>query len=186
MDSDAIIYEIQISTMTIRTQSKIQKRTLATILDYGLYIAFFFWMVMTFGEQNEDGSYSLNGLKGIWVELVWVIYFPVMESITGQTLGKKILGLRVVTKTGNAISFWQAIKRRIADFLDFGPFGLVAYLTIKNTPDHQRVGDLWAKTIVIGGDDFACSNCRELATLTADELVKGEFVCPTCKATVKI
>ena len=172
--------------MTIKTQPKIQKRTLATIIDYGLYFAFFLWAVTTFGEPNEDGSYSLNGLKGIWVEIVWVIYFPVIESITGQTLGKKILGLRVVTKSGNPISFWQAIKRRVADFLDFGPFGLVAYLTIKNTPDHQRVGDLWAKTIVVGGDDFACSNCRELATLTADEIIKREFVCPTCKTTVKI
>jgi uncharacterized RDD family membrane protein YckC len=172
--------------MTIKTQPKIQKRTLATIIDYGLYFAFFLWAVTTFGEPNEEGSYSLNGLKGIWVEIVWVIYFPVIESITGQTLGKRILGLRVVTKSGNPISFGQAVKRRICDFLDFGPFGLVAYLTIKNTPDHQRLGDLWAKTIVIGGDDFACTNCRELATLTADEILKREFVCPTCKITVKI
>jgi hypothetical protein len=64
--------------------------------------------------------------------------------------------------------------------------GLVAYLTIKNTPDHQRVGDLWAKTIVIGGDDFACSKCGQLATLTTDEIIKREFVCPTCGMTVRI
>lgn len=172
--------------MTIKTQPNIQKRTLATIIDYGLYLAFFIWAVTTFGESNDDGSYSLSGLKGIWVEIVWFIYFPVIESITGQTLGKKILGLRVVTKSGNKISFWQAIKRRIVDFIDFGFFGLVAYLTIKNTPDHQRLGDLWAKTIVIGGDDFACSNCQEQLTLTADDILKREFVCPTCKTTIKI
>ena len=172
--------------MTVKTQPKIQRRTLATIIDYGLYLTFFIWAVMTYGEPNEDGGYSLNGLKGIWVEIIWVIYFPVMESIFGQTLGKRILGLRVVTKSGNAISFWQAIKRRIVDFIDFGFFGLVAYLTIKNTPDHQRLGDLWAKTIVIGGDDFACSNCRQIATLTADEIIKREFDCPTCKTTVQI
>jgi uncharacterized RDD family membrane protein YckC len=172
--------------MIIKTQPKIQKRTLATIIDYGLYITFFIWAVMTYGEPNEDGGYSLNGLKGIWVEIVWVIYFPVMESIFGQTLGKRILGLRVVTKSGNSISFWQAIKRRIVDFIDFGFFGLVAYLTIKNTSDHQRLGDLWAKTIVIGGDEFSCSNCRQIATLTADEIIKREFVCPTCKTKVQI
>lgn len=172
--------------MTIKTQPKIQKRTLSTIIDYGLYLAFFIWAVTTFGEPNDEGGYSLKGLKGIWVEIVWVIYFPVIESITGQTLGKKILGLRVVTKSGNSISFWQAIKRRICDFLDFGPMGLVAYLTIKNTPDHQRVGDLWAKTIVIGGDDFACSNCGQLASLTTDEIIEREFVCPTCGTTVTI
>lgn len=172
--------------MTIKTQAKIQKRTLATIIDYGLYLTFYLWFLTTYGFPNDEGEYVIeNDPIAIIVLVVWLFYFPIMESIKGQTLGKKILGLRVVTKSGNPISFWQAIKRRVADFLDFGPFGLVAYLTIKNTPDHQRVGDLWAKTIVIGGDDFACTNCRDQLTLTADEIIKREFVCPTCKTTVK-
>lgn len=170
--------------MTIKTQPKIQKRAFATIIDYGLYITFFIWAVTTFGEPDDEGGYSLSGLKGLCVELVWVIYFPVLESVTGQTLGKRILGLRVVTKSGNSISLWQAIKRRILDFIDFGFLGLVAGLVVRNTPDHQRLGDLWAKTIVVGDDDFACSKCGQEATLTVDEMVKGEFVCPTCGTTV--
>ena len=36
--------------------------------------------------------------------------------------------------------------------IDFFFFGIVAFITIKNTPDHQRLGDLLAKTIVIGGE----------------------------------
>jgi uncharacterized RDD family membrane protein YckC len=172
--------------MTIKTQAKLQKRILATIIDYGLYLAFFIWAVTTFGEANEDGSYSLKGLKGIWVEIVWVIYFPIIESITGQTLGKKIMGLKVVTMLGKPISLWQAVKRHLVDIFDFGFMGIPAIIAIKNTPDHQRLGDLWAKTIVIGGDDFACSNCREQLTLTADEIMRREFVCPNCKTTIKI
>jgi uncharacterized RDD family membrane protein YckC len=112
--------------MKIKTEPKLLKRSLATIIDYGLYVGFFIWAVTTYGVPNDEGGYSLNGLKGIWVEVVWFVYFPVIESIRGQTLGKLILGLRVVTKNGNPISFWQAIKRHLVDLFDFSFFGIVA------------------------------------------------------------
>ena len=173
--------------MTIKTEPKLLRRTLATIIDYGLYLIFFSWLVTTYGAPNEEGGYTLNNdPKGWWIFVVWIIYFPIVESIRGQTLGKLILGLRVVTKNGHPISFGQAFKRHLVDAIDFFFFGIVAFITIKNTPDHQRVGDLWAKTLVIGGDNFDCSNCRDQLTLTTDEILKREFVCPTRKTTVKI
>ena len=187
MERDALNYKLQTSRMTIKTQPKLQKRTLGTIIDYGLYSIFFIWLVLTYGKPNDEGGYTLTDEpESWWIFIVWLIYFPIIESIRGQTLGKMILGLRVVTKNGNPISFGQALKRHLVDMFDFMFFGIVAFITIKNTPDHQRLGDLWAKTIVIGGDDFACSNCRDQLTLTADEIIKREFVCPTCKTTVKI
>jgi len=85
--------------MTIKTEPKLLRRTLATIIDYGLYLIFFIWLVTTYGVLNEEGGYTLNNdPKGWWIFVVWVIYFPIVESIRGQTLGKLILGLRVVTK----------------------------------------------------------------------------------------
>lgn len=173
--------------MTIRTEPKILKRSLATIIDYGLYFVFFSWLVVTYGQPNDEGGYTLsNDPKGWWIFIVWIIYFPVIESIRGQTLGKLILGLRVVTKNGRAISFGQALKRRLVDMIDFFFFGIVAVITIKNTPDHQRVGDLWAKTIVIGGDSVTCTNCNEPLALTAKEIMDKQFICPTCRATIKM
>jgi uncharacterized RDD family membrane protein YckC len=173
--------------MTIKHEPKLLRRSLATIIDYGLYLSFFLWLVVTYGEPNDEGGYTLsNDPKGWWIFIVWIIYFPIIESIRGQTLGKLILGLMVVTKNGNPISFVEAFKRRLLDMIDFSFFGLVAVIAIKNTPDHQRVGDLWAKTIVIGGDNFACTNCREPLTLTATEMINKEFVCPACKTTVRI
>jgi uncharacterized RDD family membrane protein YckC len=142
--------------------------------------------VTTYGVPNEEGGYTLKGLKGLWSEVVWFVYFPVIESIHGQTLGKFLLKLKVVTKSGNSISLWQAIKRHLVDILDFFFFGIVAFKAIKNTPDHQRLGDLWAKTIVIGGDEFDCPNCKEPLALSSEEIINKEFVCPKCHSTVKI
>jgi len=173
--------------MTLKTQPKLVRRTLATIIDYGLYLAFFIWLVVTYGVPNDEGGYSLNNdPKGLWVFVFWFIYFPIIESFRGQTLGKVILGLRVVTKDGNPISFGQAFQRHLVDMIDFFFFGIVAFITIKNTPDHQRLGDLLAKTIVIGGEAFNCTNCHEPLTLSSDEIIKREFVCPSCKAAVKL
>lgn len=173
--------------MPIRTEPKLLKRGLATIIDYGLYLIFFIWLVATYGVPDDEGGYTLNNdPKGWWIIVFWTIYFPVIESIRGQTLGKLILGLRVVTKDGDPISFGQAFKRHLVDIIDLSFFGLVAAITIKNTPDHQRLGDMWAKTIVIGGDTFTCTKCGEPLTLTAPEIMNKEFVCPVCKAVVKI
>lgn len=173
--------------MPIKTEPKLLRRSLSTVIDYGLYLIFFGWLVMTYGLPNDEGGYTLhNDPKGWWIFVVWLIYFPIIESIRGQTLGKLILGLRVVTKTGNPISFWQALKRHLLDILDFFFFGIVAFITIKNTLDHQRVGDLWAETIVVGQDKFECPNCKDELALTAEETIKKEFVCPTCKTIIKI
>lgn len=173
--------------MIIKRQPEILKRAIATIVDYGLYITFFVWLVVTYGEPNGRGGYELkNDPKGWWIFIVWIAYFPVVESITGRTPGKLLMGLRVVTKLGNPISFSQAFKRRLFDFIDLFFFGIVAYVTVKNTPDHQRLGDLWAKTFVIGEGDLLCPNCKESVTLNTTEIVKREFVCPVCNNSVKV
>jgi uncharacterized RDD family membrane protein YckC len=168
--------------MKINTEPKLLRRTLSTVIDYGFYLTFYIWFIMRYGLPNDEGGYTMsNDIRGLWVIIVWFIYFPMIESIRGQTLGKVILGLKVVTKNGHPISFMQALKRHVADAVDFCFFGLVAFITIKNTPDHQRVGDLLAKTIVVGGEGINCPNCGEQWTLTADEVVKNSFTCPKCK-----
>lgn len=173
--------------MIIKTEPNLLKRTLSTIIDYGLYLGFFIWLIVTYGVPNDEGGYTLkNDIKGLWVIIVWFIYFPVIESLRGQTLGKLILGLQVVTKNGNRISFGQAFKRHLVDMIDFFFFGIVAFITVKNTPDHQRLGDLLAKTIVIDVNSFSCPNCKEHLTLSSDEKIKREFVCPCCKLTIKL
>ncbi len=170
--------------MNFKTKPNLLKRILSTIIDYSVYYAFFAWLVTTYGVPNNEGGYTLsNDPKSIWIIIVWCVYFPVIESIQGQTLGKLLLGLRVVTKNGRRISLGQAFLRHLVDIPEFFFFGLVAIITIKNTPNHQRLGDLWANTIVIDKDDFTCSHCGENLALSAKELDSGEFICPSCNNT---
>jgi uncharacterized RDD family membrane protein YckC len=167
--------------MAIQTERKLAKRSVAAIIDYGIFMAFAFWFTATFGEPVEDG-YTIHGIKGIVIPIIWFAYFPITEWIAGKTLGKLLIGLSVVTEQGGPISFTQALKRHILDMIDMGIVGLVA---IANTPKHQRLGDLWAKTLVIGGDNFRCRSCYQEASLSNEEIIKGEFECPTCHAVSK-
>src|SRR5690349_18508036 len=49
------------------------------------------------------------------LEVPWLIYFPLMEALTsGQSIGKKVMGLRVVNENGGRISLGQVAIRWLA------------------------------------------------------------------------
>ncbi len=171
--------------MSLKTEPNLPRRALATLIDYGFFIACNELFVSLYGSPNTEGEKTLDNDPLALVPIViWVIWFPLAESTKGQTLGKMITGLRVVTMAGNTISFVQAMKRRILDFLDFlVSFGLVAIVAVKNTPNHQRLGDLWAKTIVIRINAASCSFCGASLILSNEEAINKEFTCPACGKT---
>jgi hypothetical protein len=68
----------------------------------------------------------------------------------GQTLGKRILRLRVVDATGLRLQFSQVVIRNLLRFVDSLPaFYLVGGLAALLNARSQRLGDLAANTVVI-------------------------------------
>ncbi|WP_216892088.1 RDD family protein [Nocardia alni] len=71
----------------------------------------------------------------------------------GRTVGKIVLGLRVVREDGGPIDFRHALTRGlcwvIVDFWSLGGFGAVAVLTSLCSPRARRVGDVLAGTVVV-------------------------------------
>jgi uncharacterized RDD family membrane protein YckC len=164
----------------MKTRANLTVRVIAAIIDYGLNTALYIWVTYTYGVPNGEGGYELRDIPTVLLLVAfWVIYFPVTESITGRTLGKRILGLRVVSTRGPRMTFLQGVKRRLLDFVDFYFLGLVGFITIKVTADRQRLGDLWAKTLVVS-DGVRCPHCRAELSLSAEEVKEQKFVCPVC------
>lgn len=135
----------------LKTKPNLGKRFAAGLIDYGLIVSYFFLMIYVFGESNEEGGYTVNGWPGISIIVVWFILTIGLEQLTGSTLGNKSQRLKVVPKTDprKSLTFSQSLKRHLVDMIDLWPIGLIGILTIKNTEYNQRLGDLWAKTIVI-------------------------------------
>lgn len=82
--------------------------------------------------------------------LVWTGYFMLFEGLRqGQTPGKRIVGIRVVSDTGNAVSMGAAAARnllRIADFMP--PPYLIGGVLVALHPRGKRLGDMVAGTVV--------------------------------------
>jgi uncharacterized RDD family membrane protein YckC len=76
-------------------------------------------------------------------------YYVYFESTSGQTPGKKILGLRVVNLEGGPITQKQAIYREMVRWYFDGLFLFPAFIAMASTPMRQRVGDILAKTMVV-------------------------------------
>ena len=75
-----------------------------------------------------------------------VLYFPLLEGRFGQTLGKRLLGLRVLKDNGLPIGYKEAFLRRLSYYFDIFPFDAVF---IPFSEKKQRAFDIIARTIVI-------------------------------------
>ena len=96
---------------------------------------------------------------GTWMQAAGIIfgfvvyygYFTFFEAIwTGQTPGKRIVGLRVVSLSGRPIAPFDAILRNLLRIIDQIPgIYAVGIVSIMVTSRSQRLGDLAAGTVVV-------------------------------------
>jgi uncharacterized RDD family membrane protein YckC len=135
--------------MTLTYKPNLKKRIIATLLDYALFLIPTFIYIMYFGQDTDEGGKTVSGLMALPIPLAWFIYFVVIESINGATLAHKGLHLRVVTIDRTKIEWTQALKRHLLDPIDILFYGIPAMIAIKNSDKHQRLGDMFAKTIVV-------------------------------------
>ncbi|WP_026705877.1 RDD family protein [Flavobacterium soli] len=134
-------------------KTNLTKRISATLIDYGIYLLFFSTYISIFGTANLEGGKTVNGFLALPLFIIWLVYFILIEFFNGATLGHHCLDLKVVTLKGMNIGFMQALKRHLLDPIDILFYGIPAIIAIKNSEKHQRLGDMWAKTIVIDTKD---------------------------------
>jgi uncharacterized RDD family membrane protein YckC len=135
--------------METLVKAKLSSRFFASLIDYIIVIAFYWFFAYFFGEPNGNGGYVIYGFTAIVPFVFWFIYLIVVESIFSRTFGHFIFDLKVVGEDNGNISFIEAVLRHIIDLMDFWFFGIPAMISIKNTPKNQRLGDMVARTIVV-------------------------------------
>ena len=135
----------------ITTKPNTLLRIFACLIDYSIIYAFTFYLVFTFGEPNAEGNYSLNGLPALIPVAFWLLMTVGTELLLGATIGNYFASLKAVPlyRDSLKLTFGESLKRHLLDPIDMFFFGLVGIITINNTKKNQRVGDLWAKTIVV-------------------------------------
>lgn len=150
------------------------RRFFAYLLDLGLCLAALFVVLIIVaiagagaGSVEQAMSGAMGFGVGLWLLLLFAsqwLYFGVLEGWTGATIGKRALGLRVVTTQGRPIGWRAAALRNVLRFADtlpvtlaggLGPLllgglaGVVGGTSMALTRRFQRLGDLVAGTMVI-------------------------------------
>lgn len=86
--------------------------------------------------------------------IVYYGYFVIMTFFFGQTLGKMVLGLRVVTLSGKDLTFTDVLFREWIGRFMSNCFLHLPYLFIVILPENQALHDYFADTKVIHENTF--------------------------------
>lgn len=80
--------------------------------------------------------------------LAGAIYSYSRDMIGGKSIARRLLKQKVVDiTTGKPIGGWRSFKREI--IIHFAPLILIELILISSNKDRRRMGDNWAKTIVV-------------------------------------
>jgi uncharacterized RDD family membrane protein YckC len=128
-----------------------RNRAFAFLIDFAMILAI--TLAITFVPNLLSLSTS-NLLTGsisevlfITIGLLW-LYSTLLEGFNGQSLGKRILGLKVVRTDGKKMSYDHAAVRNFGKVLPLLPFDLLYGWRIKNNA-FMRYFDKFAGTTVI-------------------------------------
>lgn len=79
---------------------------------------------------------------------IWAVYATVFEWLFGQTVGKRLAGVVVVSTDGARPLLSAVLTRNALRVVDALVFYVVGFLVVLFTDRRQRVGDLVADTVV--------------------------------------
>lgn len=162
-------------TITIITPANIEleyrlagagSRMAAAMIDTLLqFLAIILFAVALFGgaHQLENAGISVrySTVYAIFIVIQFIIYFGYFITcemmMNGQTIGKRLFGLRTIRDNGQPIEFAQSLMRGIIRATVDTFTGVFVILFSKK---HKRIGDMAAGTLVVienSNNDFALS-----------------------------
>jgi len=139
----------QASSAPVRGPKLDNRRVLAGVVDLAIVAAGAAVILLAGDALSGDGSEVRGALSA--VILGWALYYYfALESGGGQTIGKKLMKLRVVRADGSPAGMREVAVRTILRVIDGAGAYIVGLIVMLATGDkRQRIGDLAAGTVVI-------------------------------------
>jgi uncharacterized RDD family membrane protein YckC len=133
------------------------RRAAAAVIDAAIVLLLLVVVAKTLGDEGATK-------RSIWAEtegspravflLLTFAYFFVTELMWAQTIGKRVMKLRVVRVDGSRLGAGPVALRNLVRFIDAFPVlyivGAIVLFTFGNK--RQRLGDMAAKTTVVADD----------------------------------
>jgi uncharacterized RDD family membrane protein YckC len=126
-------------------------RILGSIIDGIIKTAYAIFVMATFVFGNSRVFSGLYIVFIVILALPFVFYNLASELLLdGQSVGKKVMGIRVISLSGEQPSFSQYLNRWLFRLVDFTLSGnIIGVIMIAATEKKQRLGDLVAGTVLV-------------------------------------
>lgn len=169
------------------------QRTTATIIDVTTVAVYLIIMFIIISRTQSE--YTLLW-ELIVMKLPWIFYHPVLEYLThGQTLGKYVLGMRVVTYDGErpglreiftrwmfkghflwiGFSFFASIETLFLMGIIHICIGVIGFMYASVSEKKQRMGDVMAGTVVVKDRSSVRYTLRDVLSIKSQENYTPEY-----------
>lgn len=150
------------------TIASIGKRIAAALIDGVILLVIFVILGSFFGERystvtttttttsdttvtthdfTTSTGFHLTGIPALVFMIGWFFLIPFSEGHTGQTLGKRALGIRILKQNGDPANIGLSIARHLFDGID--SIFLIGLIIASTSKERRRIGDLVAGTVVV-------------------------------------
>lgn len=139
---EAVVLDIRVAKVASRAVAK----SIDALLQLGTMYAIVYFMPTPVLDDAASTAFALTLAVAI------IVGYPTLSETLwrGKTVGKQVLGLRVVRDDGGPIAFRQALFRALTGVLEFWTTaGLLAVLSSFISHRGKRLGDAFSGTIVI-------------------------------------
>ncbi|MBR5038475.1 MAG: RDD family protein [Prevotella sp.] len=135
-----------------QTPASVGERIGAQLIDWLIQGIFAFTLLYLIDEIGDYVGFIGNNSRPLLFisVLIIILYCPLCEIFNhGQTIGKKILKMRVVKKDGSTPSVGAYLMRWLLMLVDGPTLSGLGILVMLLNQDNQRIGDIAAGTMVI-------------------------------------
>jgi len=172
----------------------IGSRFIAVLVDHLLWgVAFFvLFLLAAIILPNVHVLAGISPLWGVGIVILLIFlfmwgYFALFEAFwNGRTPGKHVAKIRVIHRSGRAISFMEALARNLLRVVDYLPgFYAIGVISIFCSRQHQRLGDMVAGTLVVREQDMDTPHWGESSTMNATAFApQSPFAAPHLSVTL--
>lgn len=138
--------------------ASLKQRIFAKLVDFLIFSAVFFpityivkgvWIMSPLDHQWAYGIFITDPLCILFLFII-MAYFILLEAFIGQTIGKLLFGIKVITNDGSNPGLRRSFIRNILHVIDSLPtLYIYGIYLMQKSPVQARFGDVKAGTVVI-------------------------------------
>jgi len=141
---DAVVLDVQIAQLPVRA--------VGALLDITVMFVFYLLGLMLRAATLTQFDSALSAAVLVIFTVLVIVGYPLaFETATrGRSVGKIVMGLRVVSDDGGPERFRQVLFRALASVVEIWMFlGSPAIICSMLSPKAKRIGDIFAGTVVV-------------------------------------